>query len=59
MDGPNPETPQKAPGSSEARAAAAKDADPATDLVKERNAEEQVRKARPASEGNEATETAA
>jgi hypothetical protein len=38
---------------------AAKDADPATDLVKERNAEEEVRKARPASEGNEATETAA
>ncbi len=58
MDGPNPETPQKPPGSSE-EAAAAKDADPATDLVKERNAEEEVRKARPASEGNEATETKA
>jgi hypothetical protein len=59
VDGPNPETPQKAPGSSEDGAAVAKDADPATDLVKERNAEEEVRKARPASEGNEATETAA
>jgi hypothetical protein len=58
VDGPNPETPQKAPGSSE-EAAAAKGADPATDLVKERNAEEEVRKARPASEGNEATETQA